>query len=83
MWKDFEYRIKSEFKDYLERKDARQKLKHTKQTSMVCDFISLMQSLNIDAGYDNKFLWEFTYEELKPDFKKMWGVTPLSSRGTA
>ena len=26
-WKDFEYGIKSEFKDHLERKDARQKLK--------------------------------------------------------
>ena len=40
----------------MERKDARQKLKHTKQTGKVHDFISLMQSLNIDAGYDDEFL---------------------------
>ena len=80
-WKDFEYGIKSEFKDHLERKDARQKLKRTKQTGKVRDFISLMQSLNIDAGYDDEFLWEFTYEGLKPNLKRMWALHPFPPEG--
>jgi len=56
MWEDFERGIRSEFKDYLEKKDACAKLKCTKQTNTVCEYISLMQSLNIDARYDKEFL---------------------------
>ena len=48
--------IRSEFKDYLEKKDACAKLKCTKQTNTVCEYISLIQSLNIDARYDEEFL---------------------------
>src|SRR5205814_10705200 len=81
MWKDFEYGIKSEFKDHLERKDTRQKLKCTKQNSKVHDFISLIQSLNIDTSYDDEFLWEFTYEGLKPNLKRMWVLHPFPSEG--
>ena len=55
-WEDFERGIRSEFKDYLEKKDTCVKLKCTKQTNMVCEYISLMQSLNIDAGYNEEFL---------------------------
>src|SRR5436305_7551285 len=80
-WKDFEYGIKSEFKDHLERKNARQKLKRTKQTSKVCNFISLMQSLNIDTDYNDEFLWEFTYERLKPNLKRMWMLHPFPPEG--
>ena len=65
----------------MERKDARQKLKHTKQTSKVCDYISLMQSLNINAGYDDEFLWEFTYEGLKPNLKRIWVLHTFSPEG--
>ena len=64
MWEDFERGIRSEFKDDLEKKDACAKLKCTKQTNMVCEYISLMQSLNIDAGYDKEFLWEAIYDSL-------------------
>ena len=56
MWEDFERGIRSEFKDYLKKKDTCAKLKCTKQTNTVCEYISLMQSLNIDAGYDEEFL---------------------------
>ena len=55
-WKDFERGIRSEFKDHLEKKDACAKLKCTKQTNTVCKYISLMQSFNIDAEYDEEFL---------------------------
>ena len=75
-WKDFEDGIKSEFKDHLEKKDARSKLKRTRQTGRVRDYISRMQSININAGYDDEFLWEATYEGLKPDYKKMWALHP-------
>ena len=51
-WEDFERGIRSEFKDYLEKKDACAKLKYTKQTNTICEYISLMQSLNIDARYN-------------------------------
>ena len=56
MWEDFERGIRSEFKDYLEKKDACVKLKCTKQINMVREYISLLQSLNIDAEYDEEFL---------------------------
>ena len=56
IWEDFERGIRSEFKDYLEKKDAQAKLKRTKQTNKVCEYISLMQSLNIDARYNEEFL---------------------------
>ena len=49
MWENFERGIRSEFKDYLEKKDARVKLKQTKQMNKVHEYISLIQSLNIDA----------------------------------
>ena len=72
MWEDFERGIRSEFKDYLEKKDTCVKLKCIKQTNMVCEYISLMQSLNIDAGYDKEFLWEAIYDGLKPKLKETW-----------
>ena len=56
MWEDFKRRIRSEFKDHLEKKDACAKLKYTKQTNTVCEYITLLQSLNIDAGYNKEFL---------------------------
>src|SRR5437667_10978260 len=74
MWEDFERGIRSEFKDHLEKKDARAKLKRTKQTNKVREYISLMQSLNIDAGYDKEFLWETIYDGLKPKLKEMWAT---------
>src|SRR5437763_3006336 len=40
-----------------------------------------MQSLNIDAGYDDEFLWEFTYEGLKPNLKRMWALHPFPPEG--
>src|SRR5947207_2486954 len=43
----------------------------------VHEYISLMQSLNIDAGYDEEFLWETIYDSLKPKLKEMW-VTIIS-----
>ena len=43
----------------------------------VHEYISLMQSLNIDAGYDEEFLWETIYDGLKPKLKEMW-VTIVS-----
>src|SRR4051794_26579069 len=55
-WDDFQKGIRSEFKDHLERKDARAKLKRTKQTSKIREYVSSMQSLNLDAGYDDEFL---------------------------
>ena len=55
-WEDFERGIRSEFKDYLEKKDTCAKLKYTKQTNTVCEYISLMQSLNIDIRYNEEFL---------------------------
>src|SRR5947209_15072397 len=55
-WEDFERGIRSEFKDHLEKKDARAKLKRTKQTGKIREYISLMQSLNLDAGYDEEYL---------------------------
>ena len=78
MWEDFERGIRSKFKDYLEKKDARAKLKRTKQMNKVREYISLMQSLNIDARYDEEFLWETIYNSLKPKLKEMWVtiVTP-------
>src|SRR5437667_11757489 len=74
MWEDFERGIRSEFKDHLEKKDARAKLKRTKQTNKVREYISLMQSLNIDAGCDEEFLWETIYDGLKPKLKEMWAT---------
>ena len=73
-WEDFERGIRSEFKDHLEKKDARAKLKRTKQTNKVREYISLMQSLNIDARYDEEFLWETIYDGLKPKLKEMWAT---------
>src|SRR5436190_3970625 len=43
-WDDFEGGIRSEFKDHLEKKDARAKLKCIKQTGKIREYISLMQS---------------------------------------
>src|SRR2546429_4287373 len=40
----------------------------------VREYISLMQSLNIDAGYDEEFLWETIYDGLKPKLKEMWAT---------
>ena len=40
----------------------------------VCEYISLMQSLNIDTGYDEEFLWETIYDGLKPKLKEMWAT---------
>ena len=40
----------------------------------VCEYISLMQSLNIDTGYDEEFLWETIYDSLKPKLKEMWAT---------
>ena len=74
-------RRKPEFRLSSGRSDARQKLKRTKQTGKVRDFISLTQSLNIDAGYDDEFLWEFTYEGLKPNLKRMWALHPFPPEG--
>ena len=71
MWEDFEKGIRSEFKDHMEKKDARAKLKRTKQMNKVCEYISLMQSLNIDTGYDEEFLWETIYDGLKLKLKEM------------
>src|SRR3989440_9028260 len=74
---DFERGIRSEFRDHLEKKDARAKLKRTKQMSKVREYISLMESLNIDARYDEEFRWETIYDGLKPKLKEMW-VTIVS-----
>src|SRR5947207_282531 len=38
----------------------------------VREYISLMQSLNIDNGYDEEFLWETIYDGLKLKLKEMW-----------
>src|SRR5947207_9692835 len=43
----------------------------------VREYISLMQSLNIDARYNEEFLWETIYDDLKPKLKEMW-VTIVS-----
>ena len=51
-WEDFERGIRSKFKDYLEKKDAYVKFKCTKQTGKIHEYISLMQSLNLDARYN-------------------------------
>src|SRR5213078_61974 len=59
---------------HLEKKDAQAKLKRTKQMNKVREYISLMQSLNIDARYDEEFLWETIYDNLKPKLKEMWAT---------
>jgi hypothetical protein len=73
-WEDFETGIRSEFKDHLEKKEARAKLKRTKQTGKIREYISLMQSLNLDAGYDEEIVWETIYDGLKPKLKEMWAM---------
>ena len=39
MWENFERGIKSEFKNYLEKKNTQAKLKQTKQTNKVCEYM--------------------------------------------
>src|SRR5436189_2122777 len=74
-WEDFETGIRSEFKDHLEKKDAHTKLKRTKQTGKIREYISLMQSLNLDAEYDEEFLREAIYDGLKQlKLKEIWAT---------
>ena len=73
-WEDFERGMRSEFGDHLEKKDACTKFKRIKQTGKLREYISLMQSLNLEAGYTEEIEWEIIYDSLKPKMKKMWAV---------
>src|SRR5947209_12137613 len=73
-WEDFKGAIRSRFKDHLENKNAREKFRQTKQTGKLREYISLMQSINIVAGYSRKIEWETIYDGLKPDLKRMWAT---------
>lgn len=65
-WDDFEQAIRARFKDHMEQINAREKLKRTKQTSKLSEYISLMQSTNLVAGYSEEVEWEYVFDGLKP-----------------
>jgi len=73
-WEDFERAIRARFKDHMEKKNAQEKFKRSKQTGRLSEYISHMQSLNLVAGYPERIEWETVYDGLKPKLKEMWAM---------